>query len=255
MEAKHLDAPPSSARGKIDSLEFTNARRKVGVGLWGGKRDLQIYLPPNYGKGNERYPVIYVNYGDGAVESAKMPNTLDNLIGKTIRPVIAVFITPTSAYEYARSQREAYAEMLAKELIPYIDKNFRTIASRDGRAIMGYDEGAWSAFFTVFKYPEVFGMAAGQSVLSIAEGGDLLLNLIRASSQSSMLAYLDWGKYDQRNTTNETDIPKYSRMLKETLERKGHKVIGGETNTGTDFGCWRIRTDKILEAFFSAHNN
>ncbi|HEX9654834.1 MAG TPA: PQQ-binding-like beta-propeller repeat protein, partial [bacterium] len=156
LEAKHLDEPPPSARGKLDSLEFTNTRRKVGVGLWGGKRDIRVYLPPNYEKQTERYPVIYVNYGDGAVESAKMPNTLDNLIGKTIRPVIAVFITSASAYEYARSQRDAYAEMLAQELVPYIDKNYRTIASRDARAIMGYDEGAWSAFFTACKHPGVF---------------------------------------------------------------------------------------------------
>jgi len=255
VEAKHLEEPLASARGKIDSLDFTNARRKVGVGLWGGKRLLQIYTPPNYENGTERYPVIYVNFGDAAFEYAKMANTLDNLIGKTIRPVIAVFIEPTTAYESARSQREAYAEMLAKEMVPFIDQRYRTIASRDDRAIMGYDEGAWSAYFTAFTYPEVFQMAAGQSVVSIAEGGDLLLNLIRESSAPPIVTYLDWGKYDQRNTTDETDVPKYSRDLKATLERKGHKVVGGETNTGTDFGSWRIRTDKILEAFFSSAQN
>jgi enterochelin esterase-like enzyme/outer membrane protein assembly factor BamB len=250
MEARHLDAP-TTARGKIDSLEFTNERRHVGAGLWGGKRDIQVYLPPGYENGAERYPVIYVNYGDDAVASAKMANTLGNLIGKSIRPVIAVFITAISPYECARSQRDAYAEMLAKELIPFIDQKYRTITSPNARALMGYYEGGWSAFYTAFKYPQVFGMAAGQSITPVAEGGDLLLNLVRGSSTQPLLTYLDWGKYDARNATNETDVRGYSTKLNQILKQEGHKVAGGESNTGSDIGSWRIRTDKILETFFA----
>jgi enterochelin esterase family protein len=108
--------------------------------------------------------VIFVNYGNGAIEMGKMPNVLDNLIGKRINPVIAVFVdSPNSFQEYAREKRAEYAKMIAKELVPYIDKNYRTKADPESRAFIGGDEGGYSAFYTAFKYPDTFRMLAAQS--------------------------------------------------------------------------------------------
>src|SRR5215469_15404987 len=46
--------------------------------------------------------------------------------------------------------------VIIKELIPHIDKTYRTIASREGRAIEGYSMGGYGAAHLGFKYPAVF---------------------------------------------------------------------------------------------------
>ena len=122
-------------KGKVDSLNFESKILK-------NNRTVKIYLPNGYDQGKNRYPVVYVNNGRRAIQLMKMPNSLDNLIGKTIEPVIAVFIYPASGQEYARSQRNEYSELVATELVLFIDKKYRTIALPESRLFMGGDEGA-----------------------------------------------------------------------------------------------------------------
>src|SRR4051812_39755127 len=43
-----------------------------------------------------------------------------------------------------------------KELIPHIDKNYRTIASRKGRAVEGFSQGGRGAARYMFKYPKLY---------------------------------------------------------------------------------------------------
>jgi len=51
----------------------------------------------------------------------------------------------------------------AKELVAYIDKNFRTIANRDARGIGGHSMGAYGALKIAMLYPDVFGCAYAMS--------------------------------------------------------------------------------------------
>ncbi|HEX9654584.1 MAG TPA: PQQ-binding-like beta-propeller repeat protein, partial [bacterium] len=82
----HFDDPAEGiVRGRIDSLNFESK-------ILGNSRKLDVYVPAGYDQSQNRYPVVYIHYGAMAKDWAKMPNTLDNLIGKTIQPLIAVFI-------------------------------------------------------------------------------------------------------------------------------------------------------------------
>lgn len=249
-KAPYLNEPATDQRGRLDTLTFTSEKIRVSHRVWGGERRIQVYLPPDYDATTKRYPVLYVNDGENALEAGRMKNILDNLVGKTVEPMIAVFIQSISPYEFARLERKIYAAMLAEKLVPFIDTNYRTVANAEARAILGGDEGGYSALFTSFHYPHVFGRAAGQSVLPIAEGGPELVALMQKSSNPAQKFYLDWGKYDYRYSSYEYDVRGFSRRLFDILQRKRYQTAGGEVNEGGDFASWRRRTDKILQTFF-----
>ncbi len=247
---RHLEKPAAEAQGRLDTLTFASEKIKISHRTWGGERKLRVYLPPDYDTSVQRYPVIYINDGDNALEFGGMKNTLDNLLGKTVQPVIAVFIQPLSPYEFARLERKIYAKMLAEKLVPFIDAKYRTIARPEARALMGGDEGGYSAVYTGLHYSNVFGKIAGQSVLAIAEGGPELVALAQKSPRLPLKLYLDWGKYDYRYSSYEYEVAGFSRNFVEVLQDKKYQIAGGEANEGADFASWRRRTDKILETFF-----
>lgn len=239
----HLNEP-AGPRGTIDSLQFESK-------VIAGSRALQVYLPDGYANSGKRYPVVYVNYGRQALRMGKMANTLDNLIGKTIAPVIAVFIhAPNSFQEYARAQRDQYAQMVAQEIVPFIDATYRTLAKPESRAFMGADEGGYAAFYTTFKYPGTFTHVGGQSTHLFPSEAGPLQNLIKSSKKLDLNIYLDWGTYDHRSagSFNWTD---FNRAFAKMLEAQGYKISGGEVHDGFDWASWRTRTDRVLETFFA----
>jgi S-formylglutathione hydrolase FrmB len=58
---------------------------------------------------------------------------------------------------------EMFESQFINELIPFIDANYRTQASRDGRAIMGFSGGGQGALRLAFKYPALFSSVEGMS--------------------------------------------------------------------------------------------
>lgn len=244
----HFDAPAAGvARGTLDSLQFESK-------VLANTRKIEIYLPAGYQSSKQRYPVVYVNNGLNAVQAMKIPNTLDNLISaKAVTPVIAVFIqTPNSFVEYARQNRDTYAEMVVKELVPYVDSHYRTKAKSQARAYMGGDEGAFAAFYAAFKYPGTFSMLGGQSThLLPGAGGEELLALVKQSGKQPLTLYLDWGSYDSRNAAQSYDWADFNRSFVKLLQEKGYAYTGGEVSEGWGLASWRNRTDRVLETFFA----
>ena len=50
--------------------------------------------------------------------------------------------------------------VIMKDLIPHVDATYRTVASREGRAVEGFSMGGFGAAHFGFKYPEVFGVVS-----------------------------------------------------------------------------------------------
>jgi enterochelin esterase-like enzyme len=244
--AKHL-APPAASK-PVGSLIRTNFKSDT----LGNTRLIQIYLPAGYDAGKGKYAVVIINDGAEAITFALMKNTLDNLIGTTIPPVIAVFVPPISPeerpFEYIGDRKEKFVSMLVTELVPYIDKNYPTLARPSARAIMGISNGGHMAFYAAFKHPEVFGMAAGQSPNVTPE----LYALVKNSSNVTLQLYLDWGKYDLKTPYlgKPRDFVEYGRRLAALLVEKGYSYKGREVNDGHDWASWRNRIDEILNFFF-----
>ena len=91
-----------------------------------------------------------VTYFDRAVRSAYIP------------PVIVVFPNGLAESMWCDSKdgRVPMETIVVKELLPYIDRTFRTIASREGRMIEGFSMGGYGAARLGLKHHELFGAAS-----------------------------------------------------------------------------------------------
>jgi len=139
-------------------------------------RDLIIYLPPGY-REEKRYPSVYVLTGftgRGKMllnDSAFTPNLaerMDRLINEgRIRPMIAVMpdcFTHYGGSQYINSTATGdYEDYLTKEIVPFIDANFRTLRSRESRAVMGKSSGGYGSMIMALRHAELFGLVCSTS--------------------------------------------------------------------------------------------
>lgn len=128
-----------------------------------------VYLPPGYERGGERYPVVYHLHGGrpGAEHKAvRLAAYVDRAIkAGTIKPTIYVFPNggPVSWYDMPELKHGLGETVFVRELVPHIDRTFRTWGNREGRALEGYSQGGRGTTRIMFKHPELF--------LSVAPGG------------------------------------------------------------------------------------
>jgi enterochelin esterase-like enzyme len=133
--------------------------------LAGGDVSYLVYLPPEYESATERrFPVVYWLHGLGGNQrsGAKFVSLLDSNIRTGRRPpsmiVVLVNGMRDSFYNDSPDGKWPIESVIVKELIPHIDKTYRTIARRQARAIEGYSMGGYGAAHIGFKYPDLFGI-------------------------------------------------------------------------------------------------
>ena len=127
-----------------------------------------IYLPDGYETGMLSYPVLYLLHGNGGSENSWIVQghirpTADTLIEEGLIPPIIIVMPGHGTSWWVDGNKEPAEAVLIKELIPYIDANFRTIEARDGRMIAGLSAGGYGTVNAVFKYPELFASCAAMS--------------------------------------------------------------------------------------------
>lgn len=145
-----------------------------------------MYTPAAYESEPERrFPVVYWLHGSGgglagipqvarrfdaAIEAQKLP------------PCLIVFVNGLVEGMYVdwKDGSAPIETIIMRELLPHIDKTYRTVAAREGRILDGYSMGGYGAARLGFKYPDLF------RGVSIMGGGPLQAELIqtpRASRQ------------------------------------------------------------------------
>ena len=169
-------------------------------------RKVSVYLPPGYEQGSKRFPVIYYLHGFSGTDSiyANMKMILDRGIGqKKIRPFIFVQASHFTLYEgsfYTNSSLTGnWADFTAKELVEYVDKNFRTMASRESRAIGGHSMGGYGAIKLGMLYPDVFS-----SVYALSPG---LMAFVKEFGPNSD-SFKELGKIKTSEELKKTYYPK-----------------------------------------------
>jgi len=148
--------------GKVTRVTI-NSKALQNKGGENPMRRISIYLPPDYDKDKKRFPVIYYMHGFMGTDSisAQMKMILDRGIAEhKIRPFILVIADNYTLYEgsfYSNSSLTGnWSDFAAKEVVEYVDKNFRTLVSRDSRGIAGHSMGGYGAIKTGMLFPEVF---------------------------------------------------------------------------------------------------
>ncbi|MBI1354814.1 MAG: hypothetical protein GC160_10735 [Acidobacteria bacterium] len=121
-----------------------------------------VYLPKAYeAEPQRRFPVVYWLHGAGGNESSslKIAKEYDRAIEQgVLPPVIVVFPNGGRRSDYRDwpAQNVMPETMIIRELIPLIDREYRTIASREGRGAEGMSMGGNGSLKLAFKYPEMF---------------------------------------------------------------------------------------------------
>ncbi len=239
---------PATERGSTRSFTLELPTIQVGRLNFGGARTVEVYLPFGYDEGDERYPVLFVNDAKNAVDALGMRDALDAWIARTKRPLIAVFVTSTSAYEFARSQRHEYRRMLVESVVPHVDENFRTSRDPERRGIFGFDEGAYASLLIALTHPDLFGVVGAQSVyLGSMQDEAEVVELIEKSDDLPRFV-LHFGTYDTRDPVRSIDTPRFHRDLARRLGLRGARVDGGEHPDGGLFDLWRERLPSLFDA-------
>jgi len=123
----------------------------------------QIYTPEVYStQKDQHFPVLYWLHGSGGTPSSGLKQLVHYFDGAIqagkIPPMFVVFPNglPNGMWVDSKDGKTPIEMMVITELIPEIDTNFRTIFSREGRAIEGFSMGGYGAARLGFKFPELF---------------------------------------------------------------------------------------------------
>jgi enterochelin esterase-like enzyme/outer membrane protein assembly factor BamB len=241
---KHLDAP-QGPKGRVE--DFTLSSKILGY-----DKKITVWLPPGYAAEGPAYPLLIVNDGTAWLDKGLMATSLDNLVGKSVAPLVVAFVEPVGQWwtEAGGSRTDDYLRMQVEELIPALQERYRLIDDPASRAVMGNLFYGFSAAYAAVKYPAVFGKAGLQSVYLGLGSGDDLKALLTQGAGSSVMFYLDWNRYDVRNVDRGWDVAADSRALSAMLASGGYAVAGGEVLDSVGWGSWRNRTDEVLIALF-----
>lgn len=148
-------------------------------------RDLIVYLPPSYDTSPEqRYPAVYLLHGTDAFPSVwtgdapfiyksiykdfNIKTAMEKLVGEgKAKEIIFVMLDANNRFGgswYLSSKTIGdYETYITKDLVTYIDTNYRTIAHRNSRGIAGFSMGGYGSMHLALKYPEVFSVVVAHA--------------------------------------------------------------------------------------------
>lgn len=144
----------------------------------GAPRTLWVYTPPGYDRGNTRYPVFYLLHGAGNIDSSWMLTgranyIMDNLIAeKKAKPMILVNplgyarqgvglgpeppAAPAPGGGGGQAGGGLFGKDLVEDVIPFVEKTFRTLPGADNRALGGLSMGGGQTVAVGFTHPALF---------------------------------------------------------------------------------------------------
>jgi len=141
-----------------------------------------IYIPDAYQeKPEKRFRTVYYLHGgrpgNEAREAFISHYVHEVFKNPSIDPAIYIFVNGGELSHYNSDELNSYGEdVFIKELIPHIDKVYRTIAKRQGRGLEGFSQGGRAATRYMFKYPDLFGTVS-------AGGGSYTIEKLIKESQ------------------------------------------------------------------------
>lgn len=132
-------------------------------------RRIKIYLPPGYANSGKSYPVVYFCHSifwsaEQVFADGNMAKLLErgfaNGIVKEFIMVAADYSTPTTGSIYENSPISGrWLDFTAQELVPFIDRRFRTLRHRDSRALAGDLMGGRGALKLAMVHAATFSVA------------------------------------------------------------------------------------------------
>jgi len=134
-----------------------------------GELHFEVFLPPGYGSGERRYPVVYFLHGLPASSTAYRSATFVAQALEEVRRR-AILVAPQGARagepdpEYLdRGPGRNWETAIARELPAYVDRRYRTIPARRGRALVGLSAGGYGAVVLALNHLSSFSVVESWS--------------------------------------------------------------------------------------------
>lgn len=230
--------------------------------LLGINRRMVVYTPYGYEKNTkQKYPVLYLLHGGGGDEEAwssmgRAVQILDNLIqkGKAV-PMIVVMPNGNPGQQAAKTLcleekqisyqdpafANAYITSLVKEIIPFVEKNFRAIAKPASRAIAGLSMGGGHTTSATNNFPGTFDYICPLSC-GIRESDQLDAQLQGIKKAGYKLYWVGCG--------NEDFTYEATKVLDAALARNGLEHTMFITGGGHTWSNWRNYLDNFAPLLF-----
>jgi enterochelin esterase-like enzyme len=166
--APHSAAPApvstvvSQARGAVEHV----TRWESSYGVYG---DYSIYLPAGYGQDpRRRYPVVYLLHGGSDTDSFFLELGAREAMDAGVRsgglgPMILVMVDGGPTFTGDGSVSLSFDDYLVSDLMPDVDRRWRTVAERSGRAIGGISLGGRHALEFAADHPSLVVAVGGHS--------------------------------------------------------------------------------------------
>ncbi len=154
------------------------------------EREFPVYFPPSYFTLEKKFPVTFLiagftGNGFSNVNFSFMVENIQERLDRLIREgkmkemivVMPDCITKYGGSQYINSTATGrYEDYVIKELVPFMDENFRTIPHAYSRAICGKSSGGYGAMILSMKNPDVFGLmcsTAGDAYFQYCYGSEI----------------------------------------------------------------------------------
>lgn len=163
--------------GRVELVRFASQVLEGNAAGDPHQRTVPVYLPPSYDeRPKERFPVAFVLTGftgrgrmllNDNLWNPPLDARMDALVAKGCGEMILVM--PDCATRYGGSQyldssaTGRYETHLVAELVPFVDRTFRTLAASEHRGVLGKSSGGYGALVQGMRHPEVFGAVACHS--------------------------------------------------------------------------------------------
>lgn len=192
-------------------------KQTISSNYFDGEFIFRVYTPPCYEiYPEQQYPVLYLIHGQGYLDDQwdriGADEAANELIGSG-QTAPFIIVMPYDHYSL-RPTVGFFDDAFLGELIPWIDKNYRTIADREHRAIGGLSRGAsWAIHFALTE-PDLFGAIGGHSPPVFIEEAKKVVEWLDAIAPSQMPRFwLDIGDRDTQNIMQSSEF--FEELLSE----------------------------------------
>lgn len=195
------------------------------------EQSVEIYLPPTYQSSEWRYPVVYFLPGFGSDPEGKNNFiAVDQLTEAMNEGRIAemIIVVPNGAnvlhgsFYVNSSVTGNWEDFILKDVIGYVDANYRTLAAPGGRGIAGHSMGGYAALSMAMRHPGLFGALYSMSGGFFAEDG--LSTTFMFDERRKMRNYL-------------YELYRYEHMSFDAALARMESIHGGAIEFATAYGA------------------
>ncbi len=236
----------------------------------GMERRLSVYTPAGYEKGDNRYPVFYLLHGMGGDENAwlelgRAAQILDNMIAEgKVEPMIVVMTNGNADLQAAPGESslgfapptiqlpktmEGSFETHFPEVVEFIDSNYRTIPSKQNRAIAGLSMGGFHSLHISKEYPDMFdyvGLFSAAIMPDRKVKSPIYDNMEgKLKTQFDKKPALYWIAIGDKDFLYEAN-----KEYRKKLDENGYKYTYRESPDGHIWKNWRIYLTEFIPQLF-----